>query len=176
MSVKNIRNTTQGIINISTVDPNTAITYSTSGIIPLTWDRDDLLQGGPYNGTIICEKIGNMLFIKILDTVVALPQGPNALFYSPTGIIPVAYRPTTAKLTTAWVVNGYVNPVLILQSNPSRNTFPGACILGADGTLSFGASLNPNEGPVENDGATLTPFQGPNSCGILKQTLIFSLD
>lgn len=184
MTTKNIRNASFSTINIvQTVGPTgpagpagVAAFYSNSGLISLTWDRDDLLQGGPYNGNIVCERIGNMLFVKILETITGTPQGANALFYSPTGIIPTDYRPSANKFTSAWVVNGYENPVLILRSNSSRNTFPGACILSSDGTLSFGASLNPLEGPVQNDGITLTPFQGPNTCGILAQTLYFNLD
>ena len=117
-----------------------------------------------------------MLHVKLLDNIIDFAGGSNQTINSPVGIIPIEYRPTTNQLTRAWTVNGYINPVVILQSNEQRNTFPGACILNTDGTLSFGSSLNPNSGPVNIDGTILTPFQGPNQIGFLKQTLVFSLE
>lgn len=176
MSVKNIRNTTQGIINISITDPNDlVVNYSNSGLIPVTWNPPNM-QNMPRNSNIICERIGNMLYVKLLDNIVDFAGGSNATISSPIGIIPLEYRPATNQLARAWVVNGYVNPVVILQANANRSTFPGACILNTAGTLIFGASLNPNEGPIQNDGVTLTAFQGPNQIGFFKQILCFSLE
>jgi len=173
---KNIRNTNRYVINIDASLNDTAIaTYSNSGLIPVTWNPPNI-QNMPRISNIICERIGKMLYVTLLDNIIDFAGGSNQTINSPVGIIPIEYRPTTNQLTRAWTVNGYINPVVILQSNEQRNTFPGACILNTDGTLSFGSSLNPNSGPVNIDGTILTPFQGPNQIGFLKQTLVFSLE
>lgn len=185
MANKNIRNDSgYNVINFNSQAGPTGQTgpmggssvYSNSGLIPLTWDRDDLLQGGPYNNNIICERIGNMLFVKILETVSGTPQGSNALFYSPTGIIPLAYRPSAKRFSMALVANGFQDGLPILNMTYGYSTILGGCFLYPDGTLEFGTSQGPRVGPLTTDGVSLYPFQGPHICGVMAQTLVFSLE
>ena len=48
-----------------------------------------------------------MLFVKILETITGTPQGSAALFWSPTGIVPAAYRPANKSFSIALVSNGF---------------------------------------------------------------------
>lgn len=166
---KNIRNTSQDLIN---VNYTSTIPYQKSVSIPVSWDPVGALFGSPIASTLHCERIGDMIFIKVLFFA-QFPVGMTTIV-SNTGVIPVGFRPTTNQLCHAFVINGYVDIAPLLQFTPHFNTPLGACVLSTDGTLSFGTSKTTVAGPIADDGATLVVFQGPNQCGIIGQTLIFS--
>ena len=166
---KNIRNTNKSVINI---DTNTALTtYSKSANLPITWDPLAVLFPTAISKYVRCEKIGEMIFIKV-EGFSVLPTGSGVLV-SNTGVIPAEFRPLTNQICTPIIVNGYENPVISLRPEPNYNTYVGACILYTDGTLRMGA-VRHNYGAVSFDGLELFPFQGPYRCGFLTQTLTFS--
>jgi len=176
MSVKNIRNTTQGIINITTSDPNDIIvTYNKSEAITVTYDPNSLLFASPEVSTLVCERIGDMIYIKI-NGFNKFPSAQSPLF-SNASVIPTPFRPLTTQICPCIVINGYVPPGLPLFTKDEQfATFLGVAKLTPAGTLSFSPERPLNFGPIGLDGVTHTAFQGPNPCGLVKQTLCFSAD
>lgn len=146
--------------------------YYRSAPIAVTWDPLSALYSNPQVGSIICERIGNQVFITVAR-MIQVPTG-GAVLVSDTGVVPTQFRPAQNRLAYALTVNGYVNALPANQMLPPNNVPVGAVILTTDGTLRVGTSQSPNTGPVQDDGTTLQPFGGPNSCGILQQTLVFS--
>ncbi len=181
---KNIRNTSDAcVLNFNASAGSTGATgpigpsginatYSLSAVLSVTYDPSNLLFG-PTASTLQCERVGNMLFVKILSTIVATPFG-NSILYSNVGVIPVGYRPSTNQIANALVVDGYVDGLAILQVLPPYNTPRGVAKLDTAGTLTFGSGKS-LAGAIQYDGVTLTNFSGPNAVGLLAQTLIFSI-
>lgn len=171
--MKNIRNTNKSVVNIDASATYLGPTYSTTGVIPITYDPSTLLFPSPIGSTFNCERIGDKVFIAI-NGFFASPTGNNILTTS-VGVVPLGYRPTIAKNTICIVTNGYVDSAPLLQRLATWNTFYGVAKLDTDGTLSFGSDKPTAYGPCSQSGTLLTNFQGPNTCGLITQTLVFSL-
>ena len=152
-----------------------SLAYSIQNNISMQLDPTSSIFSNPLSTSISCEKIGNMIFIKLNFTNVDSPVGSGQIV-STTGCIPVAFRPTSDRITTCLVVNGFVDSLPILQRSEPWNVFLGVCKLSTNGTLSFAPDRSPAFGPFAIDGLTLANFQGPRPCGVLAQTLCFRAD
>ncbi len=174
--MKNVRNTNKTVINIdASLNDTSLASYSKSGSLTVTWDPASALFAAPITSRIQCERIGDMIFIKIQGIVGSPANQANII--SNVGVVPVEFRPTSNQICTAIVVNGYLNDLSpILQIAQPYNTYVGCAILSTAGTLSFGPSRYPAFGPVSIDGTILTLFQGPYVCGLITQTLCFSYE
>jgi len=146
--------------------------YLSSSTINCQWDPTGALFAAPLNTTLSCERIGKMIFITILSTQSAFPVG-TAIITSTVGVVPVAFRPSLTRYSNAQVINGFVAVSPEIQRVPPFNTYVGTASLDNVGTLRFGTQI-PNSGSILTDNS-LFNFQGPNTCGIFTQTLIFSV-
>ena len=153
-----------------------SMVYATQNSISMNYDPASLLFTNPIASVIGCEKIGNMIFIKIMGFVES-PVGQSTLT-STVGCVPVAFRPASNQITTAIVVNGFeeIFGSGYFDRDAPYNTFFGTCELSTAGTLTFGPERGPSFGPISVDGSILTPFQGPKPCGLISQTLMFRAD
>jgi hypothetical protein len=146
--------------------------YRTSADINVTWDPASLLFVAPFAGTLRCERIGNMIFIKI-DYVPPVPVGGGGnTISSNVGVIPVPFRPATQRGAFMLVIDGSSPPI------PPFNVVPGFCILDTAGTLEIGSSRFGSSvyNGILADNVSLFNFNGPNGCGLIEQTIVFQAD
>ncbi len=148
--------------------------YRTTTVISANWDPSHIIFTSSPFGNIRCERIGNMIFIKI-DFFAEVPSGGGILYSDP--VIPAVYRPATNRGCACVVINGYINASPLLQVLPPNNVVPGWAILRTDGVLAIAAAqITGIPVGIQDDNVTLTPFQGPNSCGLINQTLMFEAE